>query len=928
MQVDLEENRVTEDTMVITKVITRFLRMVKSNFIRSRNIIKRIILLGLCVQIFLLIRVYYEPEEGHVRYIHQLFTHTSDPLRLKPTLVYKKLNYDTSPTWLDDYTYKGKLLTISHGPNKGETLDDINELEFYDNDPRLVWTVLLDHIMNESPESIDFSWYDWANYHQYNNILSLSDDVLSKINCDLIYSAMFEKDQLEEIEAEIGQHLFETERVKYNEQFWVNNIKKAYSRKPFDVNNFCHNRENREKFQLPIEVKSIKNDMRPEKYTIQMRAYLLESATHNPLSLTVLNEDNLAYQFPVKKDNKPQNLMQSGLLPNFIEKKKPEDNFIFDHTKLYKEFIKNDQYQKYRVDVDGTDKSRLDELLVELNENDFLFNPIEKIKDLESRDPLSLTVHQKQYLDSLKYSVTIDPMSQPKYFTECKDLVKTIVPGSHRDSRFLGLTIDVSTNNYEYQTRLNAMIRTFLKFTRANGLISWLAHGTLYGHLYNGLAFPWDDDFDLQMPINHLNKLAEYFNQTLVLEDPREGNGRFLMDFTSAITVRSHGNGNNNIDARFIDIDTGIYIDITGLSVSSETIRSTMKKYMEEDFDPDTIEKTLNYKDYEPFKYGFNKENITEIRGKLRDRSIFTKDQMKGLISYHGLDAKRPKANDIRLEQGVPAEDRFFNHIKKKMYNCRNGHFVQLDALSPLYNSMFHSVPALTPRKPIEILNNEYKVPKNFQYLTFQGKVFLPGLRSWFTFVTVKNVMKLAMDKILPLPLAINEIMGIDHYFIIKGFAQNSGYDIMATLYNTFEATSFRVKEMEIMYDPELSFEEVVGVFENFRKKSSKTLKNPFKDPLLYLYERNLFNNLVKQYEPGYKEYVLQKVTENSIMDVWHQVQSILEKTCSMFLVENEDGKTINLNYIGINYETEFSNQQLEIFDHDNEFIEKLINYK
>lgn len=876
----------------------------------------------------MLIRIYNDPEAGHAKYIHQLFTHNTNAVRLKPTEVYKKLNYDTSMTWPDEYTYKGKLLTISHGPNKGNTVESINELEFYDNDPRLVWTVLLDHLMNMTPDTIDFSWYDWTDFHQYNNILSLSDDVLAKINCDLIYSATFEKEQLEEIEAEIGQHLFESERVKYNEQFWLNNIKKTYARKPFDLNNFCANRETREKFQLPVEIKSIKKDMRPEKYTIQMRSYLLESPEHNPLSLTILNEDNYAFQIPTNRDTKPQNLMQSGLLSQFVERENPGDNFLFDHNQVFSKFIKNDKSNNYRVNVEGNEKHKLDELLVELKEDDFLFNPFDKIKDLESRDYSSLSIHQKHYLDSLRYSVTLDPMAQPKYFQECSELVKTSIPGNHRDSKFLGLTIDVQTNNYEYQTRLNSMIRTFLKFTRANGLITWLSHGTLYGHLYNGLSFPWDDDFDMQMPISHLNKMAEFFNQSLILEDPREGNGRFFLDFNSAITVRSHGNGNNNIDARFIDVDTGVYIDITGLSVSSETVRSTMKRYLKTDLNPEDIKGPINYEDYEPFKFGFNKENMSEIQGMLRDRSHFTKEQMKDLKGYHGIGLRRPKEHDIRVEKGMSAKGRFFHHLENKLYNCRNGHFVQFDALNPLYNSIFHGIPALIPKKPIEILNNEYKVPANFQYLTFQGKVFLPGLRTWFTFPALKNVMKLAMDNILPIPLAINEIMGLDHYFVIKGFAQTSAYDIMARLYNTFDVTSFRVKELEIMYDPDISFDEIVDAFKYFRGKYSKGLKNPFKDPLLFLYERNLFNTLVKEYEPGYKEDILQKVTQSYVMEVWHLVQSVLEKTSSLFIFEDGKGRARNLNYVGINYEAELSNQQLPVFSNDSTFIDHLINHR
>ncbi len=40
----------------------------------------------------------------------------------------------------------------------------------------------------------------------------------------------------------------------------------------------------------------------------------------------------------------------------------------------------------------------------------------------------------------------------------------------------------------------------------------------------------------------------------------------YLLDVNPAIDERDRGNGNNVIDARFIDTTTGLYIDITGLS--------------------------------------------------------------------------------------------------------------------------------------------------------------------------------------------------------------------------------------------------------------------------------------------------------------------------------------------------------------------------
>ncbi|KAM9915162.1 hypothetical protein OXX80_014235, partial [Metschnikowia pulcherrima] len=48
------------------------------------------------------------------------------------------------------------------------------------------------------------------------------------------------------------------------------------------------------------------------------------------------------------------------------------------------------------------------------------------------------------------------------------------------------------------------------------------------------------------------------------------GMGTYYIDVGTSITHREYENGLNNIDARFIDVQTGLYVDITGLAVSDE----------------------------------------------------------------------------------------------------------------------------------------------------------------------------------------------------------------------------------------------------------------------------------------------------------------------------------------------------------------------
>ena len=78
---------------------------------------------------------------------------------------------------------------------------------------------------------------------------------------------------------------------------------------------------------------------------------------------------------------------------------------------------------------------------------------------------------------------------------------------------------------------------------------------------------PWDTDVDIQMPIAELDQLGRRLNGTLFLEDPRYGNARWYLKVAPHY-VRQ-GNGRNFVDARFIDVTTGLYIDISALSIST-----------------------------------------------------------------------------------------------------------------------------------------------------------------------------------------------------------------------------------------------------------------------------------------------------------------------------------------------------------------------
>ncbi|KAF2855124.1 hypothetical protein T440DRAFT_386529 [Plenodomus tracheiphilus IPT5] len=112
------------------------------------------------------------------------------------------------------------------------------------------------------------------------------------------------------------------------------------------------------------------------------------------------------------------------------------------------------------------------------------------------------------------------------------------------------------------------MIRAYLNFFRENDLDTWIAHGTLLGWWWNGKRLPWDYDLDTQVADATLHHLGEVYNQTKYQYTSVDGKVQreFLLDVNPWIWQRERGDGANIIDARWIDMRNGLFIDITGLS--------------------------------------------------------------------------------------------------------------------------------------------------------------------------------------------------------------------------------------------------------------------------------------------------------------------------------------------------------------------------
>lgn len=346
-----------------------------------------------------------------------------------------------------------------------------------------------------------------------------------------------------------------------------------------------------------------KSDLRttPDKAILLGKSYLYTFAPP-PARIVFLTKDG-SYNITVKGREK---LLDSDLVSNYITQTKQKSiNSLNEFNKLKKK-VKANSHQS------------INDYEINLTEESFILKHEELIDQYESKlKNGGLAVNEYRYLQSLKYSDNeVKNGNPPKYFAEAR-LIGSLV-GDHYDWRFFnGVMYEASQRSLI----LHRLVRSWLSFSRKNGINTWVAHGSLLSWYWNGFAFPWDYDIDVQVPVMDLHKLSLQFNQSLVVEDMEEGYGRYFLDCGSFITLRAKGNGNNNIDARFIDIDTGIYIDITGLAVSNTK-------------SPD------RYKELYPDQWADNAEDYTETNKEMkayncRNNHFSTLDELSPLVKTY-----------------------------------------------------------------------------------------------------------------------------------------------------------------------------------------------------------------------------------------------------------------------------------------------------
>lgn len=160
---------------------------------------------------------------------------------------------------------------------------------------------------------------------------------------------------------------------------------------------------------------------------------------------------------------------------------------------------------------------------------------------------------------------------------------------SHYDARF-----GLQPLSYSERRRcLSALIKGYLSTMEAIGVESWLMHGSLLGWYWNRKILPWDSDLDVQISVKSVQHLASYYNMTIHQQrmDGESTSRDYLLEINPHWINADPADIHNKIDARWLDMTTGLYVDITVLRDDNSGAQGSMvckdqHHYMNDDIFP------------------------------------------------------------------------------------------------------------------------------------------------------------------------------------------------------------------------------------------------------------------------------------------------------------------------------------------------------
>ncbi|ONH67504.1 Protein MNN4 [Cyberlindnera fabianii] len=267
------------------------------------------------------------------------------------------------------------------------------------------------------------------------------------------------------------------------------------------------------------------------------------------------------FDWPVKEKRRASPYGREGLAAIYHDKDSvsPAEVAEFEAAALNREQIAHELTHTYEEkgypNEDLQLKSHLSQDASDFKQQDFK-ELLKKYENIEKP-----TRAERKYLDFLRYSRDNVDKANKFYFTFPNIPIDRKAELHHYNFPWIKQII-----SHEERIRvIHHLIRSWFKFCEHANVISWFNYGNLIGWYFNAQNLPWDNDVDVQVSINDCDKIGRYWNNTLVVENPTKGDAMYWLQ-TNPFYLQQ--NDHQVIDARYIDVKVGIYIDISALWIT------------------------------------------------------------------------------------------------------------------------------------------------------------------------------------------------------------------------------------------------------------------------------------------------------------------------------------------------------------------------
>ncbi|EGV63288.1 hypothetical protein PSN45_004440 [Yamadazyma tenuis] len=193
--------------------------------------------------------------------------------------------------------------------------------------------------------------------------------------------------------------------------------------------------------------------------------------------------------------------------------------------------------------------------VISLNYDDFNYK-----KNLE-------TFSEESKVKELHYKYK-DTKRARKYFGEAYLIDYT--GAFNLDWRFFNATNVLEKDLDLKNAKISRLIRGWLNLCSKLEIPSWLTDNNLIGWHMNGLHLPFEDDFSFQITMKDILKLVDQgLNQSIIFDysDIDKGiKSEMFLDISPYFKMRDRNNKENLVDIRLIDLETGLFLNIIGVS--------------------------------------------------------------------------------------------------------------------------------------------------------------------------------------------------------------------------------------------------------------------------------------------------------------------------------------------------------------------------